>query len=164
MRNFILTAIFLSTTSCNFSCTNFSTERYTNDNFCKEYYNNDDDCIQKVESDFFNASGINSVEYLEKLHRGSTEPIDKELAEKFGAYLLGVSALYNDYSAFEHFLKSGVNPYLPAGTPTAGIVFVIQNKDMRMWQLVKQHYPIDKYDDSRRLERYFIRCREPGVQ
>lgn len=164
MRNFILTAIFLSTTSCNSYCNDLSMERYINDNFCKEYYHDDDGCIQKIESDFFNAYGINSAEYLEKLHGGSNEPVNKELTEKFGAYLLGVSALYNDYSAFEYFLKSGVNPYSATSTPTAGIVFVIQNKDMRMWQLVKQYYPIDKYDDSRSLESYFIRCSEPGVQ
>jgi hypothetical protein len=103
---------------------------------------------------------MNSAEYLEKLHGISNEPVDKELIAKFGSYLLGVSALYNDYSAFEYFLKSGVNPYLAIGTPTAGIVFVIQNKDMRMWQLVKKYYPIDKYNDSQSVENFLIRCSE----
>jgi hypothetical protein len=105
---------------------------------------------------------MNSAEYLKKLHGIFNEPVNKELIAKFGSYLLGVSALYNDYSAFEYFLKSGVNPYLAIGTPTAGIVFVIQNKDMRMWQLVKKYYPIDKYDESLSLESYFFRCSEPG--
>lgn len=162
MRDFILISIFLSTISCNSYCSDFLIEHYINDNFCQEYYNDNDDCIRKIERDFSNTFGMNSAEYLKKLHGIFNEPVDKELIAKFGSYLLGVSALYNDYSAFEYFLKSGVNPYLAIGTPTAGIVFVIQNKDMRMWQLVKKYYPIDKYDESLSLESYFFRCSEPG--
>lgn len=158
MKNFILSAIFLFAASCGSNCDNFALEKYSNDNFCKEKNYTDDDCIRQIENDFLKNYGMNSSQYLEMLHANPNATNDKKLIEKFGAYLLGVSAIYNDYSSFEYFLKAGVNPYLAIGTPSAGVLFIIQSKDMKMWQLVTRYYPVDAYHDSMVVESFLVKC------
>lgn len=159
MRVVLLIAVFFFITSCDSECNDFSIESYINRDICREYYSvNDDDCIKFIEETFFESYGVHSFEYLENLQRGSNEFDNIEIIDKFGAYLLGVSVLYGYHSSVEYLLKAAVNPYAARGTPYAGVVFIIQNKDMSMWSLVREYYPVDKYQDSLKVENFLVKC------
>lgn len=157
MRFIFFAFIFIS--GCHSGCNEFPIDDYINDEVCRiNYMVNDDRCIPSIENNFFKSYGVSSADYIltPDKNAGYFEKLD--LLERYGAYLLGISILYKNESSLEYFLKAGVNPYEAKGTPYAGIVFIVENKDVKMWEIIKRYYPLDQYKDSQLVEQLLTKC------
>jgi hypothetical protein len=159
----LLCAIFILffLNGCKSECNDFSIGKYVNDEMCKNIsVIGDDRCISFVDASFFNDYGVFSFDYINDLdsHRGALERGD--IVEKYGVYLLGVSILYDNESAVDLLLSLGVSPYETQGAAFAGVVFVVEDKNIQIWEIIKKYYPVDEHEDSLLVDRFLNECNQ----
>lgn len=153
--------VLLILNGCNSGCDNFHSfnEKYINYEICKGYPVKDGDrCVSLLSEEFFNDYGVFSFDYISDLDGYSKKAEFSNIIDKYGVYLLGVSILYDNLTAIDFILRTGVNPYETQGAAFAGVVFVIDNKNMEAWEIIKKYYPIDKYEDSLLVDNFFRNC------
>lgn len=161
MKFLCVVFVLLILNGCNSGCDNFHSfnEKYINDEICKEYPVRDGDrCVSFLSEGFFNDYGIFAFDYINDLDGYARDPDFYNVIDKYGVYLLGVSILYDNLTAIDFILRAGVNPYEFQGGAFAGAVFIIDNKNMEAWEIIKKYYPADKYEDSLSIDNFFKKC------
>ncbi|KKO49553.1 hypothetical protein VT06_04935 [Arsukibacterium sp. MJ3] len=159
LMSFIFSILILS--GCSHRCDEVSLDKFINNEFCKQYSVTDGDrCVSFLDQEFLDEYGVFSSDYINDLYENENKFKDNNVIEKYGVYLLGVSILYENEAAIDYFLKSGVSPYEIKGSAFAAVVFVINSKDYKIWELIKKNYPISKFQDTVLVDNYMKNCIE----
>ena len=123
-------------------------------------------------NDFYERHGFTYYELLDDFEKYNDKLIDPWLVEH-GTYLLA-KALYisepDDPSlvaAVRYLLTKGVDPFKSYKTEMAPISYLLEgfgisastNKTRRMWEIVKEYYPPNKYSISNDIDMYIKNCR-----